>query len=100
MREVKFTWEQITEDKTIETTTNVIQVSFANYGKNSIALINGFPLFPVGSGTPNINNFLFSLPMGVNEIDRTQYKITFQSTGLAPQVNDLKVWYKMTNLTQ
>lgn len=102
MREVKFTWEQLTEDKTIETTTNVIQVGFANYGSNSIALLNGYPLYPQGGvSLGQINNYVFFLPIINGEIDRTQWKITFKNQGLPiPQINNLAVWYKMTNLTQ
>ena len=60
MRVVTFTWEQVTEEKTIETTTNVIQVGFANYGSNSIALLNGYPLYPQGGvSLGQINNYIF-----------------------------------------
>ena len=100
MKQIFFSFEEVVRGKTIETTTDVIQVGFLNRGANSVAIISGFELYPqpvLGAlGNSNINDYIFWLPIGINEIDRTQYKIDFRRiSGEGAQVNSLIVWYKM-----
>lgn len=100
MKQIFFDWEEVVRAKTIETTTDVIQVGFLNRGVNSIVKLNGFELYPQPPiGAPlnsNINDYILWLPIGMNEIDRTQYKIEFKI--INPEVkpnNSLIVWYKL-----